>query len=242
MDWLRGVDWSLALTIALLVVDWTLRVIAVIVVPRNRRPQTATAWLLAIFLIPTVGFLLFALLGSNHLPKRRREKQRDINAYIVETTEGIEKVREDDPPPAWFASAVALNRELGAMPLVGGNSAELLPDYDASLRAMTQAVREAKRYVHAEFYITHLDDTTEPFFQALEEAVQRGVTVRYLLDHIASWRYPKYRQTMRRLRRTGAQVQLMLPVRPWRTPPSTVSRRRRSKAGCSRPCTSSIPA
>jgi cardiolipin synthase len=216
VEWLSEVDWSFALTVALLVIDWTLRVIAVIVVPRNRRPQTATAWLLAIFLIPTLGFLLFALLGSTRLPKRRREKQRDINAFILETTEGIEQVREDEPPPAWFASAVELNRELGAMPLVGGNSAELLPDYDASLKAMTQAVREAKRYVHAEFYITHLDDTTEPFFQALEEAVQRGVTVRYLLDHIASWRYPKYRQTMRRLRRTGAQVQLMLPVRPWR--------------------------
>ena len=54
---------SLFATIAL-VIDISIRVIAVIVVPQNRKPQTAMAWLLAIFLIPYVGILLFLLFGS----------------------------------------------------------------------------------------------------------------------------------------------------------------------------------
>ena len=45
-------------------VDMTLRILAVIYVPRNRRPQTAMAWLLAIFALPIPGFLLFLLLGN----------------------------------------------------------------------------------------------------------------------------------------------------------------------------------
>ena len=62
-------------TIAVLgvVFDIAIRVFAIVYVPINRRPTTATAWLLAIFLIPYVGFLLFLLFGSTKLPRRRRE-------------------------------------------------------------------------------------------------------------------------------------------------------------------------
>ena len=45
---------------AIIVIDLVIRVIAVIVVPRNRRPTAGMAWLLAIFFIPILGILLFA--------------------------------------------------------------------------------------------------------------------------------------------------------------------------------------
>ena len=205
-------------TIAVLgvVVDIAIRVFAVVYVPINRRPTTATAWLLAIFLIPYVGFLLFLLFGSTKLPRRRREKQSEINKYIVETTEGMERVTRDHPWPLWLDSVIALNRRLGAMPLVGGNTAELHADYARSMEAMVEAVDGAHRWVHAEFYITSLDATTEPFFVALENARRRGVTVRVLMDHIASRGYPGYRRARRRLDRMGVEWQLMLPVQPLR--------------------------
>ncbi|WP_213815570.1 cardiolipin synthase [Glaciihabitans sp. dw_435] len=212
-----GWNWStIALIggIALLVIDFVIRVVCVIVVPRNRRPQTATAWLLTIFFIPYVGFLLFLLLGSRRLPKKRRQKQREINQYIIETTEGIDRVSRDNPWPGWLEPIVELNRTLGAMPLVGGNTAHLFPHYEASLEAMTEAVRTSKRFVHAEFYIIALDDTTRPFFDAMEEAVQRGVTVRVMLDHVASLRSPGYHRTIRKLKSIGVKWALMLPVQP----------------------------
>jgi cardiolipin synthase len=193
-----------------------IRVIAVVVIPRNRRPQTATAWLLAIFFIPYFGILLFLLIGSRRLPKRRRRKQHEINRYIRETTEGMESVRRDGPWPPWLEPIIELNRKLGAMPLVGGNSAHLHPDYVESLLSMTDAVGRATKYVHAEFYILALDKTTAPFFDALEAAAERGVTVRVLLDHVASLRSPGYHHTIRRLKRMGVQWQLMLPVQPYR--------------------------
>ena len=205
-------------TIAVLgiVLDIAIRVFAIVYVPINRRPQTATAWLLAIFLIPYVGFVLFLLIGSSKLPARRREKQSEINKYIIETTEGMERVKRDHPWPAWLDSVVELNRTLGAMPLVGGNTGEMHTDYDESMAAMVEAVDGAHRYVHAEFYITSLDRTTEPFFLALENARRRGVTVRVLMDHIASRGYPGYRKARRRLDAMGVEWRLMLPVLPLR--------------------------
>jgi len=197
-------------------VDVVIRVVAIIVVPINRRPQTAAAWLLAIFLIPYLGFILFLMLGSTKLPRRRREKQREINKYIIETKTGMDAVLIDPPWPDWLEPIVELNRTLGAMPLVGGNTAKLHTVYDESLAAMTEAVAGAERFVHAEFYILAHDETTAPFFDALEAAAKRGVTVRVLLDHIASLRSPGYLHTMRTLKSIGVEWQLMLPVQPWR--------------------------
>ena len=189
---------------------------SLVFVPRNRRPQTALAWLLLIYILPILGFLLFLLLGSRRLPKRRREKQTEINEYILNTTEGMDRVRKDPPWPPWLEPIVELNRTLGAMPLVGGNTAELYTDYAESIAAMTAAVRSAERIVHVEFYILSLDGATADFFEALEDAVRRGLTVRVLYDHVASVRVPGYRTTKRRLQSMGVDFHAMLPVRPWR--------------------------
>jgi len=197
-----------------LVVDFGLRIVAIIVIPRNRRPTSATAWLLAVYFIPYIGWLFFLLIGSYKLPKQRRLRQQQINQFILESTEGIERVRRDHPWPPWLEPVVRMNRSLGAMPLVGGNAASLIGAYEASLDAMTQAVDAATRYVHVEFYILSWDDTTAPFFDALEAAVKRGVTVRVLLDHIASLRTRDYKRTIKRLTAMGAQWRLMLPVQP----------------------------
>ncbi|MCE1174363.1 MAG: PLDc N-terminal domain-containing protein, partial [Propionibacteriales bacterium] len=145
---------STAWTVALLaLVDLIIRVTAIIVIPRSRRPTAAMAWLLAIFFIPWVGVFLFLMIGSPQLPRARRHKQAEINAYILEATQNEDVGPLQPDAPDWFSSIVRLNRNLGAMPLTGGNSAELLSDYEGSIRAMAAAVDEATTFVHVEFYI-----------------------------------------------------------------------------------------
>jgi cardiolipin synthase len=211
-----GPTFAAVWAILVLIVDIAIRVFAVIYVPQNRKPQTAAAWLLAIFLIPYVGILLFLLIGSTRLPKKRRQKQKEINEYILETTEGMDRVARDPDFPLWLDPIVELNRTLGSMPLVGGNTAEMYTDYTESIAAMTEAVGSAERFVHCEFYIISWDTTTAAFFDALEAAVKRGVIVRVLLDHIACLRSPHYGRTKRKLTRIGAQWRLMLPIQPYR--------------------------
>jgi cardiolipin synthase len=200
--------------VTLFVVDLIIRITAIIVIPRNRRPTSALAWLLAIYFIPFVGVLLFLVIGNPRLPRKRRKMQDDINAYIRESSEALDFGSLRPNAPDWFTSLVTLNRNLGAMPLSGDNDAHLISDYQASLDAMADAVRRAQRYVHVEFYILQSDDATDNLFRALEEACARGITVRVLLDHWANRGKPFYKQTLKRLRDMGADWQLMLPVQP----------------------------
>ncbi|MFJ2543498.1 cardiolipin synthase [Microbacterium sp. NPDC087589] len=203
--------WTAAFLIAL---DLTIRITAIIVIPRNRRPTAAMAWLLAVFFIPFIGVFLFLLIGNPRLPRARRRKQDQINEYIAETSEHLHFGTLRPDAPNWFPPLVEMNHRLGALPISGDNGAHLIADYQDSLDAMADEIRKAEDYVHVEFYILQADASTDNFFRAMEEVAARGVHVRVLLDHWANRWKPKYRQTVKRLNDMGANWHLMLPVQP----------------------------
>jgi cardiolipin synthase len=60
-----------------------------------------------------------------------------------------------------------------------------------------------------------MDAATESFLKALEQAVQRGVAVRVLADHLGSRNFPRRRLLARRLAAAGVDLRWMLPVRPF---------------------------
>jgi cardiolipin synthase len=200
----------------LILVDFAIRIAALIVIPRDRKPTAAMAWLLAIFLIPFVGIILFLVIGNAKLPRRRMERQLEINRTIAERSADIDLHLGGETWPKWFASLVRQNTVLGALPAIGGNDAELFGDYQASIDRMAGDIDSAARWVHVEFFIVAFDDTTRVFFAAMERAVQRGVTVRLLMDYIASRKVPVHQATLAELDRIGVQWAYLLPVRPFK--------------------------
>jgi len=207
-------EWIL---VGLVVLDWTVRLVAMGWIPHNRRPSVALAWLLAIFLLPFVGLLLFLAIGSSKLPRKRMTMQAKMNDVI----------RERTPPsyilgnthhelPEWIHSTAELNYNLGALPMVGGNSFEILTDNHDSMRLMAEAVDRAVDYVHFEFYIVAADSASRPLLDALVRAHRRGVRVRVLIDHLGSVGYPGYSELVKALDREGLSWRRMLPLRPWK--------------------------
>ncbi|GAA1430399.1 cardiolipin synthase [Microlunatus lacustris] len=213
MSWLLSSVTGVGLLAALEVL---VVLLALAIAPRGRRPSSALAWILLIALVPIFGVLLFLLIGSPSLPASRRAKQEHMNEQIEERSQDIEQVRLTRSTPPWLPSVVELNRTVGAMPMLEGNDARLITDFSDQIAALTAAADSAHRYLHVEFYILILDSSTEPLFAAMRRAVQRGVKVRVLLDHLGSRGYRGYRRTCRALTEMGAEWHLMLPVQPLR--------------------------
>ncbi len=203
-------------------VDFTIKVIALGVVPKDRRPSSGMAWLLLIMFIPFVGFVIFLVLGRTRLERRRTEKQAEVNATVAERTAEVPTLDADYAGPAYVESVATLNRNLGAQPVMPGNLVELFPGYVDSIAAMTAEVDRASAWVHVEFYITAWDEVTGPFYEALVRAVDRGVTVRLLFDHLGSRGIAGYKEFTARLDASGIEWHPMLPVKllkgEWRRP------------------------
>jgi cardiolipin synthase len=190
--------------------------VAAVFISANRRPSTAIAWILAIVFIPFLGALVFLTIGLNKLPRHRRDKQREVNELMLARTQGLELVSHGDEWPDWLHSAVHLNQKLGALPMLGGNSAELIDDYQGSFDAMIREIDTATRFVHVEFYVLVRDTSTAGFFDALARAAARGVTVRVLSDHLSGLMYPLRKETQKFLKDAGIEWYAMLPLRPLR--------------------------
>ncbi|MDN6386652.1 MAG: cardiolipin synthase [Corynebacterium sp.] len=203
---------------ALVLLDYTLKFIALGYVPSQRKPTSAMAWLLAIFLIPMVGIVLFLLMGSPYISRRRHRIQNQANELIRTVSQDEPAIPEGHTLNDEVASMIMLNRHLTAMPAATGDFVALHSDYQESLRKMAEAVDTAENYVNVQIYITAWDDSTDVFFSALERAVARGVKVRLMFDQVGSWKYPGYRTLGKRLTDIGVDWKLMLPLQPlkWR--------------------------
>src|SRR6185312_9497675 len=94
-----NVNWSIV-EIVLTVIGYLIPIVALFIVPVNRKPTAATAWLLVMFILPYVGVLIFLLIGSPKLPRWRRAQQRTMNERIeaiaaqVKQLSGMEPVFE----------------------------------------------------------------------------------------------------------------------------------------------------
>src|SRR6478752_4481175 len=209
---LANLIWILSIAAHVVIV-----VLALIYIPRDRKPTAAMAWLLLIVLFPFFGILFFLLIGNFKLPKKRRDEQSRIDELIkgrVATAGAI--VADESGWPRWFQRIAQQNEGLTALPAVGGNTATLIGDYQASIDAMAAEIDTAQKFVHVEFFIVGWDDTTRGFFSAMERAVARGVTVRLLADHISSRKVAHSKETFAELDRIRVKWEWMLPVMPFK--------------------------
>jgi cardiolipin synthase A/B len=195
-------------------------VFALGVLPENRKPSTAMAWLILVLAVPFLGIAVFLLFGSTSVGAKRRAWQSDVNARVAEAVRGE---GEADTPagPAWSADTgvavepmARLNARLGALPMSHGNTVEVLPDYLDSIERMRLSIEQATDYVHVQFYISAWDDVTNAFFETLVATAARGVETRLLFDHLGSRGIPGYEQFLERLRASEILWSPMLPIAP----------------------------
>ena len=209
-------DWQPLAVVGLAIglANLAVKIVALGVIPANRKPSTGMAWLLAVLLSPLLGLAAFALFGRTRLEQRRHGRQRVANERIRAATQDIPPMLGEGDLLPYVASVSSLNHRLGAMPLLSGNDVEVIADYQASITAMTTAVGDAQHDVNIEFYITAWDEMTAPLFEAMVAATRRGVAVRLLFDHLGSRGIPGYQEMLTRLEATDIQWRRMLPVEP----------------------------
>jgi len=212
MNW----NWAVITSIIALV-GWIVPFVMLFIIPVNRKPSSATAWLLLLFLLPYVGLIIFLVLGSPKLSRRRRVQQHTMDDLISKAVAGARQQPDlaallDPPIPPRYEPFVKLNTNLSDLPAFAGNAVELLPDYQRVFERIAQEIDCAQRYVHIEYFSLSRDEDTEGVFAAMERAQQRGVKVRVLLDHLGSRKYPSFKEMRERLTAAGIEYHLALPL------------------------------
>jgi cardiolipin synthase len=177
---------------------------------RKRRPQSAFGWIAVCYTLPFAGPLLYCLFGINRV-KARAQKLR------AGQPEPPAPIRVATPPPG-LEPLARLGHAVTDLPLVGGNTVDVLHSGEGTFPAMLDAIEQARRRVLFSTYIFDAGPVGQQFVAALKAAAARGVDVRVLLDGVGElYSWPS---VVPRLRAANVRVARFLPPRLW---PPTIS-------------------
>ncbi len=180
-------------------------------VPQRHNPTTAMSWLLAIYLWPWMGFLLYGIFGSTTLPRERILRHESLLKRLKPERKTFRRTVSENPfcLPEELARFGALAEKLGDMVITSGNDLALIDDSALFIKILCGEIAEARKSVHLLFYIFALDSLTEPLFEELEKAARRGVECLLLVDALGSKVF--LRKDTERLTAAGVRVVRALP-------------------------------
>mgnify|MGYP001085514074 CR=1 FL=1 len=203
---------SEAWAVGYVMVEWSIRLAMVAIVPMRRSPEAARSWLILVFLLPIPALLIYLLIGRPTYPRWRRERFLRLPAVLAAASREISHSRYCRRPdlPDNLSGPALLVEKLGQFPTVAGNDFELLSGYDEVIDRMIADIDAAQATVHLLFYIFADDETGLRVIGALQRASKRRVKCRVLIDAIGSRRWA--RRVSRLLIPAGVEVRLALRV------------------------------
>lgn len=159
----------------------------VIVFFQRRSPQTVWTWLLLLYFIPILGFVMYLVIGQD-FHKSRMFKTKEIEGelkYAVRRQEETiigSRLKMENPAMNRFRDLILYNLEAGSAVLTDNNDVRVYTDGREKFDALLSEMRQAKKYIHIQYYIIRNDELWQEIEPVLIEKAKEGVAVRVLFD------------------------------------------------------------
>ncbi len=179
----------------------------------HRDPASRIAWMVVIAALPFLGVLIYILFGEVNIGYRRVARMKKILNQIppmAAISPGEEKNAEAQVPEH-YQHLFRTGKSISGFDVIGGNSARLMEDSNATIDSMVADIDAATDHVHLLFYIWLPDNNGTKMVEALKRAAARGVKCRAMADDLGS-------RTMIRskhwtdMQKSGVQVAAALPI------------------------------
>ncbi len=163
-------------------------IFAVIIVFFQRKdPKVIWTWMLLLYFIPILGFVFYLLIGTD-MHKQKMFRIKEIEDHLNDAIRRQEyslrnkELEHKDPEIAEYSDLVMYNLEASGAMLTNDNDITIFTDGNEKFEALIADMREAKKYIHVEYYIIKNDVLFNRIKDVLVEKVKEGVEVRVLYD------------------------------------------------------------
>ncbi len=169
---------------------------------------TKTSWIFVILGVPFFGLLLFAIFGLSPITKKKiseyLDNQKDFLAYEnYELTHSI--LRANSKTMFDKNSIFKYGYKTGLRPVNKNNKVTILRTASDMIECIVKQVREAKHFIHIEYYIISKGLFLEIFCNELIKKSRQGIKVRFLYDFVGSLR-KKDKKLIKLMKRNGIEV------------------------------------
>lgn len=182
------------------------------VIAERRDPVKTLAWIMVITMFPIGGMVLFLAFGRNHR-KQRTFMQKELfdNEFIGKLCgDQLNQLPECDQLQRVDRSLATLMLNNSRAALTLRNRIEILNNGEECFPALFESLKEAKRFIHIEFFGIESGPLFEQMFAILAERASQGVEVRVAYDSVGG--RSLRRRDVRRMREAGVEVRCFMPV------------------------------
>lgn len=191
---------------------------AAIVFLERRNVAATWAWVLVLLFLPGLGFVLYLVLGQNHISRRRFYRIKAANRKRLERIVNRQRemfaesrIRFNDPDMEPYRDFMYMNLSSAHAIYSQDNEVDIFAEGETKFNRLLRDIEEAKDHIHIMYFIVRDDKLGRLIINKLTEKAAAGVEVRFLVDHIGSHRLT--RRFFQPLIEAGGQAAFFFPSR-----------------------------
>lgn len=179
----------------------------IIVISENRNPVKTISWVLILLFLPLIGLIIYYFFGIDNRKNRliSHKTHKKINKAVMEELVPFSYGKV----PHRYRGLV--NSLLAESPLYGNSKVVFLGSGKEFFEELFEKIRNAKKFIHIEYYIFNDDRIGNELANLLIEKVSQGVQVRLIYDYVGNWNVKK--SFFQHLSDNGVQTVAFLPVK-----------------------------
>ena len=176
----------------------------------RKEPTTTWAWLIILIALPGIGFILYLLLGQN-LSRQKifREKKLADKIKRYKLRNNSELPLSDNEINENYEDLILMNYNHSGAIYTTGNEVKTYINGEDKFRDLFNDIREAKSFIHIEYYIFRYDDLGRALISELHEKVKDGVEVRLVIDGMGSKKIAK--KIIKEIESYGIKISVFFP-------------------------------
>ena len=176
----------------------------------RKEPTTTWAWLIILIALPGIGFILYLLLGQN-LSRQKifREKKLADKIKRYKLRNNSELPLSDNEINENYEDLILMNYNHSGAIYTTGNEVKTYINGEDKFRDLFNDIREAKSFIHIEYYIFRYDDLWRALISELHEKVKDGVEVRLVIDGMGSKKIAK--KIIKEIESYGIKISVFFP-------------------------------
>jgi len=159
----------------------------IIVFFERKTPKSVWAWLLLLHFLPVVGFVFYLLLGTD-MKKRKMFRIKEVEDHISDAIRQQEyqlkslKIEDLDSDISNYTDLILYNLKTSGAVVTSDNDVDILTDGNEKFDRLIEDIRNAKQFIHIQYYIIKNDVLFERIRKELVKKASEGVEVRVLFD------------------------------------------------------------
>ena len=174
----------------------------------RKNPSTTWAWLLILIFIPIFGFIIYLLFGLN-LNRQKLSNKKLIDDTTKNNYFKILKMKyHNNLSTIENKDVILMNYNNCGSIYTEENEVDLFIDGQVLFADILENLRNAKEYIHIEFYIFRSDEIGMKIIDILCEKAQSGVGVKLLIDDMGN---AIKRPVIKKLKNSGVKFSVFFP-------------------------------